>query len=444
MKNKKLTLTALIIAVLSLSIGFAAFSNSLNIKSSANVNPNEDDFGVVFSKEKDSVVDGKVVVASQNTTGNESGVGTIVNNAGAPEISGLSAEFTAPGQQVVYEFYVKNVGSYNAYLTELIFGDGKSFITCTPSSDATKDLVDKACEGIKVFVNIENESKVFTSDTLVNTLDNHMISKGASEKVTVTLSYLEGSEVADGDFTVTFGDIGSTYATVKNFTKPVTPVENEICFYTYTDSEDGDTLGIAGYNANCGKDAVIPSNLPLIKIATLDTEACISGFIGKGIKEEYATSYCQVDSEILVRFLALHNLTDVATYTQSSESYTVTSIGFESFAYKGLTSVTLPDTLTKIESDAFAFNNLTSVIIPDGVGTIGSYAFSNNNISTVIIGSGISDIGREAFGAASTDGYGPNVIENVTINAAKNDVTLRDDAFGWISGKSDNDINWQS
>ena len=59
-----------------------------------------------------------------------------------------------------------------------------------------------------------------------------MISKGASEKVTVTLSYLEGSEVADGDFTVTFGDIGSTYATVKNFTNPVIPVENEICFYT--------------------------------------------------------------------------------------------------------------------------------------------------------------------------------------------------------------------
>ena len=87
---------------------------------------------------------------------------------------------------------------------------------------------------------------------------------------------------------------------------------------------------------------------------------------------------------------------------------------------------------------------MTSVIIPVGVGTIDSYAFSNNNISTVIIGSGISDIGREAFGAASTDGYGPNGIENVTINAAKNDVTLRDDAFGWISGKSDSDINWQS
>ena len=270
MKNKKLTLVALIIAVLSLSIGFAAFSNSLNIKSSANVNPNEDDFGVVFSKEKDSVVDGKVVIASQNTTGNESGVGTIVNNVGAPEISGLSAEFTAPGQQVVYEFYVKNVGSYNAYLTELIFGDGKSFITCTPASGATKDLVDKACEGIKVFVNIENESKVFTSDTLVNKLDNHMISKGASEKVTVTLSYLEGSEVADGDFTVTFGDIGSTYATVKNFTKPVTPISkactvisgdgtnigDEIKCGTeefYVITNDGNNISmLAKYNLNVG------------------------------------------------------------------------------------------------------------------------------------------------------------------------------------------------
>ena len=47
-KQKLLVVLALVIAIASLSIGFAAFSTTLNISPSANVTPNSDSFSVKF------------------------------------------------------------------------------------------------------------------------------------------------------------------------------------------------------------------------------------------------------------------------------------------------------------------------------------------------------------------------------------------------------------
>ena len=69
-KNRSSQIIAIIglgIGIIGLSIGFAAFSNSLNIKSSANVNPSDKDFKIVFSKERDTFVSGNEII---NATGN--------------------------------------------------------------------------------------------------------------------------------------------------------------------------------------------------------------------------------------------------------------------------------------------------------------------------------------------------------------------------------------
>ena len=51
MKNRQgLTIAVLIVAIVGLSIGFAAFSNTLTISSSASVNPSDENFIVQFSK----------------------------------------------------------------------------------------------------------------------------------------------------------------------------------------------------------------------------------------------------------------------------------------------------------------------------------------------------------------------------------------------------------
>ena len=55
-----IAIAALLLGVVGLSLGFAAFSNTLTIQSSAEVTVNSDVFNVDFSKQTASVVDGSV------------------------------------------------------------------------------------------------------------------------------------------------------------------------------------------------------------------------------------------------------------------------------------------------------------------------------------------------------------------------------------------------
>ena len=48
-KAQMLTIVALVIVIVTLGVGFAAFSSTLNISSSTNVNPNSSDFKIAFS-----------------------------------------------------------------------------------------------------------------------------------------------------------------------------------------------------------------------------------------------------------------------------------------------------------------------------------------------------------------------------------------------------------
>ena len=54
-KTKTLAIIALIISILGLTLGFAAFSNTLTISSSATVSPDESDFNInVYGYTSDS------------------------------------------------------------------------------------------------------------------------------------------------------------------------------------------------------------------------------------------------------------------------------------------------------------------------------------------------------------------------------------------------------
>ena len=75
----------------------------------------------------------------------------------------------------------------------------------------------------------------------------------------------------------------------------------------------------------------------------------------------------------------------------------VVSIGGLAFNYKGLTSVTIPDSVTTIGSSAFSNNNLTSITIPDSVTSIGNSAFADNLLTNLVIGNGVTTIGASAF-----------------------------------------------
>ncbi|WP_461257954.1 leucine-rich repeat domain-containing protein [Treponema sp. R80B11-R83G3] len=87
----------------------------------------------------------------------------------------------------------------------------------------------------------------------------------------------------------------------------------------------------------------------------------------------------------------------------------VVEIAVNAFSRKGLTGVTIPDSVTSIGEIAFFSNNLTSITIPDSVTSIGEGAFSSNNLTSITIPDSITSIGEGAFF--------PNRITQITIGS---------------------------
>lgn len=210
-------IAALIVGVVGLSLGFAALSNTLTIKSSAEVKVDDDILNVDFSKVSNEVQAGTVTPTLLPSNGPAEFTGqdaTIDNStAKAPEIRNLHATFTAPGQSVTYSFYTRNAGEIKAYLQSVTFGEVETGLTkkCTAKTGTTQSLVDSACSGISIKVTLDQEE--FTGSTTTFT-GNHDLEKNAYEAVTVVISYADGSAQADGDFDVAFGDITLGYSSV--------------------------------------------------------------------------------------------------------------------------------------------------------------------------------------------------------------------------------------
>lgn len=211
-KVKVIVLTTLVLVMIGISIGFAAFSNTLTISSDADVTPESSAFNVDFSSASGSVVTDEIVPVTTPTGLTASNA--IINNSGDPSISNLSVTFVQPGQKVVYAFYSRNAGEYDSYLNEIKYGNvvGKSSPrVCTAGTGTTDSLVQAACDDIVVKVKVGSEAE---TDKTVTGISNHKLEKNSSEVITITLEYLSNGDRADGDFSVDFGDITLSYSSI--------------------------------------------------------------------------------------------------------------------------------------------------------------------------------------------------------------------------------------
>ena len=216
-----LAIVALIIGVVGLSIGFSAFSNVLKIQASADVSPDASTFNVDFSSSDSEVETNPIVPEITQATTPEvtpavslAATNAVIDNSSDPTISNLNATFNAPGQKATYKFYAYNKGELDAFLKSVIYANVSGQTAnkvCTAAQGTTDALVQKACEGIVVKVKVGNEAE--TTSGLAS-ITNHQLLKSASEPVTVTIEYLENSARADGDFTVSFGNISLNYSSV--------------------------------------------------------------------------------------------------------------------------------------------------------------------------------------------------------------------------------------
>ena len=219
-RKKKLIIMIALIAVVGVSIGFAAFSSSLLIKSSLSVDPDSSTFSVVFSSSS-TALETNAITPTVNPTTLTASSATINNSGKYPTIENLEATFTEPGDSVSYTFYARNTGKYDAYLTSIVFQDLTSgvFKECIPGEGTDKTLVASACNSISATVTVGSESA--TSTTLG--IADHELLQGNSETVTITLSYASNGTRADGPFEVNFGNIYLTYGTQETSEMPVLP-----------------------------------------------------------------------------------------------------------------------------------------------------------------------------------------------------------------------------
>ena len=202
---KIISIIALILGAVGVTLGYAAFSSTLTIASSAQVNPAATNFNVDFSSSASAVVTDEITPSLNKTATGFSATNATIDNSSDPVISNLVATFTEPGQSVTYSFYAYNAGEYTAYLNGINFSGTK---TCTAKAGTTQALATNACSGINLSVKVGNDDATTTS---VGTISGHSLTKNASEPIVVTIEYATGSAIADGNFDVTLPDIVLNY-----------------------------------------------------------------------------------------------------------------------------------------------------------------------------------------------------------------------------------------
>ena len=201
--TKYLAIFALLVSVVGLSLGFAAFSTTVSIQAGAvysSTQASENYRGGVLSTVSNTVSEGNVTATTEG--GATADTATLTEDT----ISNIVAHFTASGQSVEYSFYGFNDSEFPSYLNSVVFGTK----SCTAGTGATDSYVQAACNDINMYITAGDEEFTETETNVVN----HPVDSKQSEVIKVTIEYINGGATADGDFTVDFGTTVLTYSTV--------------------------------------------------------------------------------------------------------------------------------------------------------------------------------------------------------------------------------------
>ena len=183
-----MAIVALLIAIMGLSVAYAAYSQTLKISGSGKINKAQ--WNVKFNNLQPPIT-AKGAVSTKAPALDETS--TI--------ISGFEATLTAPGSSISYQFDVENKGNIDAILTDYILGTLK----CTKSaeSNATDDQVNAICEKLHYTLNYSDNNEIAV---------NNLLNKNETKTLILKLYWDETSETkADGNIDVAIGDTILTY-----------------------------------------------------------------------------------------------------------------------------------------------------------------------------------------------------------------------------------------
>ena len=161
-KIKYIAVMALVVAILGISVAFAAMNQTLNINGTANFNPAT--WNVKFASLSQPVLVGNAMVSTPPTI-TETRIGDFVVN------------LTSPNDSVTYTFSVKNDGTMNASLSTFTVPTP----TCVGSSLVTGDVdANIVCSNIYYTVTYEDGSIINNGDLLLS---------GEEKKLKLTIGY---------------------------------------------------------------------------------------------------------------------------------------------------------------------------------------------------------------------------------------------------------------
>lgn len=228
--SKILVIVALALTTVALTIGFAAFSATLNISSNAIVTPNESDFKVTIygfnSTEaalrfkSDGTFDekdlSKTISYPSNTESVLKATNASIDNS-THTISNINVELTEPNTSSIYFFIIKNEGKYDSYLdlSKFDYEDGEYINaqegTCTAGDGTSEELLNAACPYIVSIATIinSNGNSIAGGDNIIK------ISKEDYIAIGYGVGYLETENRVDGSFTVEFPKEQLIFSTTK-------------------------------------------------------------------------------------------------------------------------------------------------------------------------------------------------------------------------------------
>lgn len=165
-KTKVLSIVALVLAIFSMSLGFAAFSTTLNIASSATVTPNSEDFKIsvygmteevstnilsltdVFKEENYTEKNSAAPVfpfRSSETIPDNYTIANITGDSQGITIDNMSFIYTRTTDSAHYPFLIRNEGKYDVYLKLSEEDDSE----CTSTEEMTESML-AACENFGI------------------------------------------------------------------------------------------------------------------------------------------------------------------------------------------------------------------------------------------------------------------------------------------------------
>lgn len=202
-RTKNILLIVLLVAVLTLSISYAALSQTLYINSEAVVGNKANSWNVKFTAATCSATGYAVVTHGFNETQTTS-------------LSGLVGTLKAPGDTVTCEITVSNAGAIDAELDDFDLQDSQTQITITgsgTSKTADENLVANSLNYTLVYK--AGGTATYDSDAGNVPASGDKLAAGSNRKLTLTIELDEDlDDLPEND--VTFSNLKTTFLYVQD------------------------------------------------------------------------------------------------------------------------------------------------------------------------------------------------------------------------------------